>query len=231
MKTTKLRLALFIGLMLGATVMVSAAKSFENHRNEDAYNVLYGYKLELALLAEVDMIHEVTYDEPSANIVLEKSGLTDFESEYAEKRLSLYKSARAIHIEKYEVEQFKIELKLAKLSRNKLKIQQARLNLEKAKLNLFRDELHFIIDKEALRQDHLLKIKACQQKLATHRSEMQKVRLKTVKQWITYDDAGLKKSKEFIVDQKQVIKKDKLAIAKERELLKAEMLAADKLVK
>jgi len=230
MKTLTFKALLIIGLMVGSATMVNAAQAIKTNPNANAYYIFYSHLLDRALIQESTENPLVLNTTNKAEAELIKKE-TEIEEGYIKNRYALYQSATAIHIEKYKIQQLKLQLKQAKLNRNKLLVQQTRLELEKAQLNLFKNELHFIIDKEALRQNHLLAIKEKKQVLATHRAEVNKLRFKTIKQWITYDDKGLKKSKDLIALKKEEIKTDKLAIADEKKWLQAEMLAADKLVK
>lgn len=164
---------------------------------------------------------------PEANMVFNAaSGLTwsGIKGAYAFNKAALHYYSSAVIIDEHKVANTKEDLRIARKNNDKSEKAFLKRKLKKAKLDLMRDQLHFIIDKEALRQDYLLTISDQRRELAADREDLCKAKADLRKD--KSNSLALKK----VEMKKKEIKADKLAIANERASLNEEMAKADKIV-
>jgi hypothetical protein len=154
------------------------------------------------------------------------AGLTWSETKgaYAFNKAGLNYYGSTVIIDEHRVATIREDLKDARANKDKTEKAYLRRKLKKAKLDLFRDQMHFIVNKEALRQDYLLVIADQRRELSLDRTDLCKAKADVRKD--KTNSLAIKK----VEMKKKEIEADKLMIKKEKASLNVEMESADKIV-
>jgi hypothetical protein len=231
MKRVKLKAMFIIGLIMSTAGAAFAAQGFTNYKNADAHHSFYKAKT-TGQVAEkmITPIKAGLILPPSAGFGL-NTALSRAEESYYINKAGFSKYGAAVIVEKYQVVKLRDQLKASTKEKDKTARMQIKKTLAKTKYDLFRDELHFMIDREALKHDYILAIKDSRKELAADKADLNKAKCDLKKEKAAGNNAGITTTSNLIIQKEKEIKKDKAVIAAEKTQLKLKMKTADEVLK
>ena len=235
MKQIKVEKLFVIGMIMFSVQAAFAAKGFNTQKSADAYYCLNNVKFDrqeaymsLSHGAAIEAMELYAADKVGHHL---DSAIPAAADTYTANKTGVYKYGTAVITEKYQVKVLRDQAKKATQDKDHTMLVKTRRKLAKAKLDLFRDELHFIIDREALRQDYMLTLADEQKKLATDQAALARSKADLNKELKAGNDEGLLVIYNQIAIKEKEIKADKMAIAATQAKLKQEMKSADVMMK
>jgi hypothetical protein len=231
MKRVKLKAMFVIGLIMSTAGAAFAAQGLTDHKNADAHHSFYKAKTTGAVAEKMmTPTNAALILPPSAGFGLNTS-LSGAEESFYTNTIGFSKYGAAVIIEKYQVGKLQEQLKTSRKEKDKTARGQIRKTLAKTKYDLFRDELHFIIDREALKHDYILAIKDSRKELAADKADLNKAKCDLKKEKAAGNNAAITTTSNLIIQKEKEIKKDKAVIAAEKAQLKVKMKTADEVLK
>ncbi len=150
---------------------------------------------------------------------------------YSDNQFGMENYRLAILRDEYKLKALKEDVRIKKKLGDKAVMNTSRRKLKKAKFDLFRDQLHFMVDREALKQDRLLMIAGYREELATDKMDLCKAKNQLNKAKRDHNEAGINKATKTIALKEKEIKQDKGLISVQKAAIKTESKTADEVLK